>query len=140
MRESTILYDPFTFNSYSRSTVDTAALGVAVVGSNRTQSCNVCYPYTLVDPYDVKTGRELIQRLLNDKEFYELVVKTALERAEYYNHLNSKLRYLEALNASLEEGIVINKQIIKKELIDKPTGDDVLREISESRNRNDKKN
>lgn len=98
LRESKIVLDPFTLHSYSRSTVDTAALGVAVVGSNRTQSVNVCYPYTAVDPYDVDKARKLIKRLNEDKEFYDLVVKTAYDRCEFYSHQNSKFRYLSALH------------------------------------------
>ena len=98
MRESKIVYDPFTYHSYNRGIVDCAAMGVAVVGSNRTQSINVCYPFTAVDPFDVKTARELIKKLLTDKEFHDLVVNTALERVEFYNHLNSKERYLMALS------------------------------------------
>lgn len=100
LRESQIVYDPFTYHSYSRTTVDTAAMGIPVVVSNRTQSGNICYPYTCVDPYDVKTARELIRRLIDDSEFRELVVKTAQENVEFYNHINSKERYLKALYMS----------------------------------------
>ena len=101
LRESKIVYDPFTLHSYSRTTVDTAALGVAVVGSNRTQSVNICYPYTKVDPYDVASARRLIEKLLTDEDFYNLVVETALEKVEFYNHTNSKDRYLIALYESI---------------------------------------
>jgi len=103
MRESKIIYDPFTFHSYNRAIVDCAAMGVAVVGSNRTQSINLCYPYTSVDPYDVVGGRRLIERLMTDKDFYDKVVNTALEKVEYYNHINSKLKYLLALDESLND-------------------------------------
>jgi len=104
LRESEVVYDPFTFHSYSRTTVDTAAMGVPVVVSNRTQSGVICYPYTCVDPYDVKTARDLIHKLLTDENFKKLVIDTALEKCEYYNHENSKERYLESLYlACLEE-------------------------------------
>lgn len=104
LAESRIVYDPFTWHSYSRTTVDTAALGVAVVGSNRTQSMNICYPYTICDPYDVHTARKLIRRLLDDKEFYDKVVNTALSNVEFYNHNNSKERYLLSLEESVFGG------------------------------------
>ena len=113
MRESKIVYDPFTYHSYSRSTVDTAALGIPVVGSNRTQSCNVCYPYTVVDPYDVTAARNLIKKLIEDKEFYDLVVKTALEKVEFYNHENSKHRYLECLKDALTNNNKVIENIPK---------------------------
>jgi len=138
LRESKIVYDPFTFHSYSRATVDTAALGVAVVGSNRTQSSQICYPFTTIDPYDVHSARMLIQRLNEDNEFYKKVVDTALERSEYYNHLNSKERYLSALYESQLESKE-TKQIkkIKSEPI---KGNDVLKEIAKELNRNEKEN
>lgn len=104
LAESAVVYDPFTYHSYSRTTVDTAALGVPVVVSNRTQSGNICYPYTTVDPYDVTTARQLIQRLLTDDDFRKLVVDTASERVEAYNHDNSRKLYLKCLYESVLEG------------------------------------
>lgn len=126
MRTSLIVYDPFTFHSYSRSTVDTAALGVAVVGSNRTQSMQICYPHTCVDPYDVIRGRELIDKLIHDKDFYDLVVKTALENVEFYNHVNSRHRYLKALYESIKLGRDEKQITVQKLPIERTTGDDIL--------------
>jgi len=134
LRESKIVLDPFTFHSYSRTTVDTAALGVAVVGSNRTQSMNVCYPHTTIDPWDVKKARDLIKKLNEDEEFYKLVVETALEKSEYYNHLNSKGRYLEALYIALTEEAP-KKQKIKSVKKEKGTGEDIRKVVSEAKTR-----
>jgi len=103
MRESKIIYDPFTFHSYNRSIVECAAFGIPVVGSNRTQSINICYPFTKVDPFDVLSARKLIDKLLTDKEFYKKVVEYAKNASEYYNHLNSQEKYLMALKESLVE-------------------------------------
>jgi hypothetical protein len=140
MRIGKVVYDPFTFHSYSRTTVDTAAMGIPVVGSNRTQSIGICYPYTAVDPYDVKSARELIDKLLNDKEFYDLVVKTALENVEFYNHTNSKERYLLSLDDALsnKEDNFTKSDIPKKEL-ETGLGTDVLYNMSKLRTKNDNK-
>jgi len=129
MRESKIVYDPFTFHSYSRATVDTAAMGVAVVGSNRTQSMQVCYPHTIVDPFDVTSARRLIRKLLDDKEFYKKVVETVKTNVEWYNHQNSKERYLESLKQALEEDRDV-KQEFREKSTDKGVGDDILEVIS----------
>ena len=134
MQESKIVYDPFTFHSYSRATVDAAALGVAVVGSNRTQSMNVCYPYTVVDPYDVKSARELIRKLLVDKEFYGKVVETALEKSEFYNHINSKERFLLSLQEALKDNSD-GSVVVKKKFNDVGVGDNVLNLIAGDKNR-----
>ena len=141
MRESKIVYDPFTYHSYSRATVDTAALGVAVVGSNRTQSMNVCYPHTTVDPYDVKGTRELLRRLIEDEEFYNLVVETAKEKVEFYNHENSRERYLNALLESHVEKTGYNS-VRREKKHEKGRGDDVLTILAKEKNRepNEKKN
>lgn len=125
LRESTVIYDPFTLHSYSRTTVDTAALGIPVVGSNRTQSINQCYPHTSVDPYDVTRARLLIRKILDDKEFRDLVIKTALEKCEFYNHENSKERYLASLAESLRLGRGSRRKIVRKSINEKCRGDDI---------------
>ena len=137
LAESKIIYDPFTFHSYSRTTVDTAALGVAVVGSNRTQSANICYPYTTIDPYDITKARELISKLLTDEDFYKKVVDTAKEKSEYYSHINSKERYLQALYESLNTKDEKKKGIERGELV-KGRGDDVLISVGKQVNRDEK--
>lgn len=123
MRESRIVYNPFTFHSYDRSTVECAAMGVAVVGSDRTDSCRRLYPFTSCDPYDVKKGRDLITKLLNDEEFNKKVVDYAKINSEFYNITNSKQRYLEALYDSINrKDEKKEKQQVKKEIeeMDKP--------------------
>jgi hypothetical protein len=139
MRTSKILYDPFTFHSYNRAIVDCAALGVAVVGSNRTQSIMTLYPFTAVDPYDVLNGRKLIDRLLEDKEFYDKVVKYALEHVEVYNHKNSLEKYLMALDESLASKE--EQEIVKtKKSVEKMSGNDTLIAMAKEKNRDEKEN
>ena len=92
-----VLVEPFTLHSHGRCTLDTAALGIPVVGSDRVESVRRCYPHTTIDPYDIKKGRELINKLLTDDEFYDKVSSTAQKEVEYYNQENAKKRYLKAL-------------------------------------------
>jgi hypothetical protein len=138
MRASKIVYDPFTFHSYNRAIVDCAAMGVAVVGSNRTQSIMTLYPDTAVDPYDVVGARKLIDRLIEDKAFYDKVVKTAQEKAEIYNHKNSMEKYLTALDESLFSDE--DKEDVKSSSKDKIDGNDVLISMAKEKNRNEKEN
>lgn len=125
MRESLIVYDPFTYHSYNRGVVDCAAMGVPVVGSNRTQSVNVCYPFTKVDPFDVTGARKMIEKLLTDEAFYDKVVKYARETAEYYNHKNSMEKYLMALSEAVAEGKQKSVEKAKKKTLEKGRGEDV---------------
>jgi len=133
MRESLIVYDPFTYHSYNRGVVDCAALGVPVVGSDRTQSVNMCYPFTKVDPYDVATARRLIQRLIEDKEFYKKVVDFAREKVEIYNHPNSMEKYLSAISESMVE--VKENKLKHVKVLEKGIGDDVNILIAKEKNR-----
>ena len=135
MRESMIVYDPFTFHSYNRGVVDCAAMGVAVVGSDRTQSINVCYPFTKVDPYDVAAGRRMIQKLSEDKEFYDKVVNYAKEASEIYNHANSQEKYLLAMLQSKNE-VVTKKELKEKKHIEMGQGEDVNILTAKGLNRN----
>lgn len=103
MMECRILVEPFTLHSYGRSTVDAAALGIPVVGSDRVESMRRCYPYTICDPFDTTKMRELITKVLIDPEFEKLVIETAKKNVEYYNHENSKKRFLDALEGKQNE-------------------------------------
>ena len=133
MRESKIVYDPFTYHSYNRAIVDCAAMGVVVVGSNRTQSINICYPHTAVDPYDVTNARIYIEKLLTDEDFYNKVVETAKEKVEFYNHTNSKERYLQALfEATKEPDIRVIKKVSRK--LEKAGGQEVLVSVADDKN------
>ena len=126
LRESKVVYDPFTLHSYSRAGVDCAALGVPVVGSNRNQSINNCYPFTSIDPYDVTNGRKLIRKILDDEQFRQKVVDTAREKSEFYNHINSRERYLTALDESLNsKKSEITSRVERKDLA-RGIGADVL--------------
>ena len=128
LRESEIVYDPFTFHSYNRAVVDCAAMGIPVIGSDRTQAVNVCYPYTKVDPYDVTSARRLIGRLLTDEAFRKKVIDHAREVVEIYNHINSKEKYLTALEESIREERI--KPEKKTRVLEKARGQDVNIEIS----------
>lgn len=140
LRESKVVYDPFTFHSYNRAIVDCAAMGVPVVGSNRTQAINVCYPFTKVDPYDVTAARRLIERLLTDEEFKKKVIDHAAMAVEYYNHVNSLQKYLMALDESITAGKETTRQKVKR-IMDKGRGEDVnIRVAKDLTKKNDKKN
>jgi len=139
LRESSVVYDPFTFHSYNRAIVDCAAMGVPVVGSNRTQSINNCYPFTKVDPYDVTGARKLIEKLNNDDAFRKKVITYAQEKAEIYNHKNSMEKFLQALNESIKVGReTTNKKI--KTVIEKGNGTDVNIQLAKDiNNKNEEK-
>jgi len=97
LQESLVVIEPFTLTSHGRTTIDCAAMGVPVIGSERVESCRRCYPYTTFDPLDVKAGRELLKKVLNDPEFRKKVIETAQEKVEYYSHEQCKNRFIDFL-------------------------------------------
>ncbi len=100
MLNSELIYEPFTLHSHGRATIDTAAMGLPVIGSNRVQSMNICYPNTNCDPYNTTKSRELIQKVLKNETFRQEVIDTARQNVEFYNHKNSRERFLKALEES----------------------------------------
>jgi hypothetical protein len=98
LMKSPIVFEPFTLNSYGRTTTETAALGVPTVGSNRVESVRRCFPKTCLDPYDVIGNRKMVKRVLTDEKFKNEVIEYAKEACEFYNKENSRNRYLTALN------------------------------------------
>lgn len=94
IKEAKVGYDPFNSYSYGRTPCDCAALGLPLVCSEFNYSARICFPYTCVNPFDAKKSRILLKRLLEDSEFYEKVKKTAFDKVEYFNHNNSKEKYM----------------------------------------------
>lgn len=97
LMRSPVVFEPFTLNSYGRTTVETAALGVPTVGSNRVESVRRCFPKTAIDPFNVIENRKMIKKILTDDKFKNEVVEFAKEASEYYSQEKCKKRFLEAL-------------------------------------------
>ena len=100
LAESRIVYDFMLNNSFGRVPCDCACVGTPAVCSNRNYSARICYPDTTFDPYDLVNVKKTLSRLINDKGFAEHVISQASYNVEYFNHKNSRERYM----AMLEEG------------------------------------
>ena len=98
IQKNSIAYEPVTAHTYGRTAPDLAAVGIPTVGSNRVYSMQKCFPYTSVDPYDIKATKLIIKKLLTDNEFKEKVITTAKKNCEYFNYKNSKKRFLTAID------------------------------------------
>lgn len=100
LMESKVVVDPFTLTSQSRVGWDCAALGVPLIGSNRNESVRVCYPFTMCDPFDLKTMRMLTKKVLEDSEFRKKVIDYARNAVECVSYEKSREKFIRAL----EEG------------------------------------
>jgi len=97
MKKTSVLYEPYTIHSYGRATVDAAALGIPVVGSNRVASVNKLFPKTAVNPINSRQVYETVKRVLEDEKFRQEVVDYAYQKVDEYNLKNSEERFLRML-------------------------------------------
>lgn len=92
-----LAYEHYTIHSHGRFTIDCAALGVPVFGSNYVSSVNRLYPDSAVDVFSIKQTKEIFDSIISDNQFRESIVKIAFDNVEYYSHKNKKKQLLEAL-------------------------------------------
>ncbi len=88
------LYEGFT---YGRSVVELAALGIPSVCSSTISATEKLFPYTSVDPFDVKGAEKLLYKLYEDEEFCNEVIKYAHKECGQYSIKNSYTRFVEML-------------------------------------------
>ena len=82
------------YHTYGRNSVDTAAMGIPTVGSNRIDSMRRCWGQTAHDPYDARSILNSMRKILTDKNFVQDILDKAKEESEYYNYQNSRERYM----------------------------------------------
>ena len=95
-----IAFEPYQIHSAGRFTIDMACLGVPSVGSNMVYSMRKLWPELMVDAFDVYEARAKINKLLDDKEFYDDCVRFADETVEFYGHAASSARFMKALEVN----------------------------------------
>lgn len=89
-----------SYHTYGRTTVDTAALGVPTIGSNRVFSMRYCFPNMCYDPADMKSAVEIADRVLKGGKWLEEQMSIARERCTYFNYDNSRERFIKAFEES----------------------------------------
>src|SRR3990167_64188 len=66
-----LLYEPCPFHTYGRNSVDAAAIGLPMVGSNRVDSMRRCFPNMSCNPYDTKQTIRIMQRVLQGGDWLD---------------------------------------------------------------------
>jgi len=89
--------DLFNGYSFGRVPIEFAGLGIPAVVSNMIGASNLLFPYTSVDPFDVKGAEKLFKRLVFDVDFSDLVIKTAHDGCENYSLKDSYQRFMQML-------------------------------------------
>lgn len=89
--------DLFNGFAYGRVPIEFAGLGIPSVVSNTIGASEVLFPYTSVDPFDVKGAEKLFKKLVSDTDFSDLVIRTAHEGCGNYSLTNSHQRFMQML-------------------------------------------
>ncbi len=80
-----IYLHPMPAASAGRDTIACAALGIPVIGNKYLDAQMHLFPELAVDVYDARRMEHLVTELLYDRDFYERVRKTAMDRVGFYN-------------------------------------------------------
>ena len=88
------------YHTYGRNSVDAAAFGTPMMGSNTVDSMRRCFPFTSFDSADLKKAKEIAIKLLRDDKFRNKVIKYARKEVEYYDYPHAKERFLKNLKES----------------------------------------
>ncbi len=88
------------FHTYGRATVDSAALGVPTIGTDRVFSMKHCFPNMCYDPVDMKKGVEIAEKVLKGGKWLEEQMDIAYEKCEFFNYTNSRERFMKAYEES----------------------------------------
>ena len=89
--------DLYTVNSIGRFGMDCAAVGVPLAASNMSDSSDVLWPQTRVNPFEPRGAVRVLSRLLTDREFYGQVERIAVGKVAFYNFERSRQRMEEVL-------------------------------------------
>jgi len=95
--KSFIGIDLYSGYSYGRAPIEMAALAIPGVVSSTLGCANRLFPYTQVDPFDVKGAKEIIKALSTDQEFINTVITYAHNACSYYGLKQSYERFIEMM-------------------------------------------
>jgi len=94
------VYEPTNSHTYGRNSVDLAAIGIPMIGSDRVWSMKYCFPKTSHDPWRMDKTLNVARRILKESRFRQEVIDYAQDACEFFNYKNSKERFIAALEES----------------------------------------
>ena len=87
-------------NEYDLSSgiIQSVFMGIPVIAGYNVEIARKCYPLTTVhNMADIRKIRKIMDKLINDNDFHETVVRTAINNMKYYDYYNSRKRLLSIL-------------------------------------------
>ena len=88
-------------HTYGRTCTDCAAIGLPLVGTKLQYLQNSLFPKLCTEPYDIFEQQNLLDKLLDDKSFYQEVVEYGYQKSEDYGFKASSDRFLQAISKEL---------------------------------------
>jgi len=92
------IIESYTMHSYGRTTIECAAMGVPVIGSDLVSSQRRCFPQLATGTNDIAGAARRLKELIKNPEYWTAVTKTAMAEAEYYSFENCEKMMLDLLN------------------------------------------
>lgn len=99
VKVSKLIIYPTRWIGTSRQMISGAICGTPVIGTRDSHTQQRLFPALAVKNYDIDIMCELADKLYNDKEYYERVVKYAFNEVKFYSQENAKQRLYDALSA-----------------------------------------
>lgn len=94
---SRVMLSPSTIIGTSRNAIMGAGCGTPVIGNRDSHTQMKLWPKLGVNIYDIKTMKNLVDRLYEDEKFYKEVCDYAFEQLPHYSLENAKKRFMEAI-------------------------------------------
>ena len=88
------IFEPCSYHTYGRTSVDCAAIGVPCVGSYTVWSMQYCFPELSCDPYNCSGILDRIDKILRNNSWLDKQLDYASEACEYFNYEQSIERYM----------------------------------------------
>ncbi len=102
--------------TWGRYVLDAAALQVPIVTTRSTGHAENFFPKTMIESeFDIDEATDLVQRLLNDKDFYDEVAHVPIEKFDEFRPEVKKKQFLDALYSEsiiTSENVKSNSSII----------------------------
>ncbi len=98
LQTNNFLYEPCHYHTYGRTTVDTAALRIPTVGTDRVWSMRHCFPNMSCDPVDTRTTLDIMRHILKQDSWLDEQMDYAYDAVEFFNYKNSKDRYMKMID------------------------------------------
>jgi len=105
MAKQSIMVDSYQrMHSYGRQSIECAALGIPIIGSNLVESQEYLWPDLTAPGEDVWTQRQMLKRLMTEPTFYKDAADQAESKVGRYGHDESRKRFGEACGWAGSEG------------------------------------